>query len=902
MKHNIRITDIKQSIRHGKALRYLALSVSFLLYPLSSSLTGAYAQQKNWWGKTRHEGAPWVTNVSRPQYFSRGLEGHHLSLWASHGRYYSHEKNAWKWQRVNLFCTNEDVFTQTFVTPYLIPMLEKAGANVFTPRERDWQRHETVIDNDGAQMSVDGFVTNGAVTSYVEEGKWQDYKTAGFRMPYHFQMSDGDMPFASGTARQVKTKKKKSSAFVIYSPSLVEAGRYAVYVSYQTVKKSVEDAHYIVVHKGVETHFTVNQKMGGGTWVYLGTFDFDAGQSMDNCVIVDNVASKKGIVTTDAVRFGGGMGNIIRGGSMSGLARCMEGARYYAQWAGAPYTIYSQRAGKDDYADDINSRSLMTNWLAGGSAYVPDREGLNVPIELALALHSDAGYNRNMKSIYGGLGICTTDFNDGRLSSGHSRLYSKDLASALLDQIDKDMKATYGEWSIRDLLDKNYSETRLPAMPSTIIELLSHQSFPDMALAHDPNFKFNLARSIYKGIARFVTQSHGEKCVISPLAPHALSVEMNHSGKAKISWKPTLDPLEPTAEPTSYILYMSIDGRGFDNGQVVKPTSVTLNLNPDQLYRFRVTAINKGGESFPTEEMCALYHPEAQSQVMVVNGFQRLSSPQVKKVMASKADSYGNVYSQLGFDLDEDPGLSYGRTTAWVGRQQTFTPSSRGDGGPGSFGSSGNELMGKFMAGNEFNYVSAHAEAIRTAGKYSIVSCSAECVGGKHGISLSHYPLVDLILGNQRYDGYSLKQYKTFSPALRQALHEYKGGLMVSGSYVGSDNLLDADSAFVADVLRCDYVSRYRDPNNMVNGLGTQFDYHHEINEHHYASTSSDVLNPIDSQAFSALVYADSTSAAVASKMPHRNTFTMGFPFECIRDKDRRAYIMRGILNFLKEK
>ena len=32
--------------------------------------------------------------------------------------------------------------------PYIIPMLENAGAIVYTPRERDWQRNEVIVDND----------------------------------------------------------------------------------------------------------------------------------------------------------------------------------------------------------------------------------------------------------------------------------------------------------------------------------------------------------------------------------------------------------------------------------------------------------------------------------------------------------------------------------------------------------------------------------------------------------------------------------------------------------------------------------------------------------------------------------------------------------------------------------
>lgn len=196
--------------------------------------------------------------------------------------------------------------------------------------------------------------------------------------------------------------------------------------------KSVKDAKYLVFHKGQVTEFTVNQKMGGSTWVYLGTFDFDKGCNEFNRVVVTNQASSKGIVTSDAVRFGGGMGNILRGGYNSGFPRCLEGARYYAQWAGAPYSVYGGRKGNNDYADDINTRSLMTNWLGGGSVYMPAKDGKNVPIELSLAIHSDAGYNPDGKYVYGSLAICTTNFNDEKLNTGISRFTSKDFAQALL--------------------------------------------------------------------------------------------------------------------------------------------------------------------------------------------------------------------------------------------------------------------------------------------------------------------------------------------------------------------------------------------------------------------------------------------------------------------------------------
>ena len=172
--------------------------------------------------------------------------------------------------------------------------------------------------------------------------------------------------------------------------------------------------------------------------------------------------------------------------------------------AGAPYKVYGGRKGENDYADDINTRSLMTNWLGGGSVYMPAKNGKHVPIELSLALHSDAGYNKDGKSTVGALAICTTDYNDGILNSGISRFTSKDFARALRDNLVTDLTAQFGEFGKRYLWDRNYSETRLPEVPSAILEMLSHQNFPDMRIAQDPLGKFYIARSIYKTILRFV--------------------------------------------------------------------------------------------------------------------------------------------------------------------------------------------------------------------------------------------------------------------------------------------------------------------------------------------------------------------------------------------------------------
>ncbi len=837
------------------------------------------------WGKIDYEGKPWVKNISRPYEIEHGLEGRHLSLWASHGRYYDNAERRWRWQRPPLFGTTEDLFTQTIVVPYLIPMLENAGAVVFTPRERDWQRNEVIVDNDNLPSLVNYQEQN---LRYV----WEQAPSQGFA--YHQgNYQDKDNPFMAGTARMAETTHNNSrKSTVTYQPDIPEEGRYAVYVSYQTVEKSIDDAHYTVYHQGQKTEYTVNQQMGGNTWVYLGTFDFDKGCSERNKVVVSNLSKRKGIVTTDAVRFGGGMGNIERGGMTSGLPRCLEGARYYAQWAGMPYEIYSCKNGQNDYGDDLNVRSLMTNLLCGGSVFAPDSIGRHVPIEMSLAIHSDAGFTETGEGIYGSLSICTTKYGDNYLAAGISREASKELATALLNNLTTDMKYSFGEWTRRQVRDRNYSETRLPVVPSSILETLSHQNFGDMRYAQDPNFRFTLARSIYKTILRYVTSRHKRTAIVQPLAPSRFHIEFSDKpGEIIISWQGIIDGQEPTSVPTGYLLQIAQDNTGFDNGTVLRGTSCSVKLKPNVMYRFRVVATNEGGQSFPTETLAALYNPKADKTIMIVNGFSRLSSPAISK-------------QGQGFDLNEDIGVTYGKTAGWLGLQRIFDINRIGIEDSTGLGYTTPDLQGMFIAGNDFNYVATHADAIRTANSYNIVSCSAQAVE-QGDINLNNYHIIDLILGLEKDDGHSLVKYKTFRQSMQERLRDYTacgGNLLVSGAYIGSDMKTDEEKSFLDDVIKTRFEGTNYDINSNISGLGTTFTIYRQPNEYHYAAPQNDILMPTCAYAFPTMAYSNETCAAVAYQGSDYHSFAMGFPLECITDKGKREMIMRGILNFLSNK
>ena len=466
-----------------------------------------------------YKDAPWVTRTSRPFEITRGLEGRHIALWQSHGKYYINNKDKWGWQRPRLFCTSEDQFTQSFILPYLIPMLENAGANVFTPRERDTQKQEIIVDND------DNRNTTNSLYLEVKSRKAQWEKTAlpGFAQQKRIY-TEGENPFHDGTARFAQTEKKKNKAFAEWVPDIPETGEYAVYVSYQSLPNSVSDAKYLVFHNGGVAEFKVNQRIGGGTWVYLGTFTFDKGSNDYGMVVLSNESREKGVVCADAVRFGGGMGNIARGGQVSGLPRYLEGARYSAQWAGMPYPVYAGYKGQNDLSDDINVRSRTINYLSGGSVFNPKEPGLGVPLEMSMALHSDAGF-RTDDRIVGTLGIHTTYFNDGKLAAGTNRYASRDLTDLFLTRLQQDIRSTFNaDWTRRSMWNRNYSETRLPAVPSTIVELLSHQNFADMRLGHDPKFKFTASRALYKSILQYICTQHNKEYVVQPLPVHNFSV------------------------------------------------------------------------------------------------------------------------------------------------------------------------------------------------------------------------------------------------------------------------------------------------------------------------------------------------------------------------------------------
>lgn len=838
-----------------------------------------------------YKGNPWVTPLNRPYNIKKGLQGRHLAVGQSHGKYYNFDKQEWVWQRPRLFCTTEDMFTQTFVVPYLIPMLQNAGAVVFTPRERDWQKVEIIVDND---FIWDGSRYEERVSNY----HWQ-YGGVGFG---HNEegYENGENPFKKGTYRMIEAiQNKRMTSEVVWFPEITVEDDYAVYVSYQTVPSSVSDANYTVKHGGIATQFRVNQQMGGGTWVYLGTFHFTKGKSDDNCIILTNLSNYKGVVTADAVRLGGGMGNIVRGDSTmalpigSDLPRCLEAARYSAQWYGMPDSVYSPR-GNDDGRDDVNTRPFTLNHVTKGTNYLRGDSGLCVPLELFVSVHSDAGY-RTDNTLVGSLGIYSTDFYDGKTAAGLSRLVSRDLADMVMTQVTNDLSRELGYWNRRDLYDRNYGETRDPQVPAIIFEMLSHQNWADMRFGHDPYFKFLMARSIYKGMLRFVSTIHGGKdVVVQPLPVAGLSAEPNkETNEITVRWTPTQDPAEPTAKPDGYVVYMKKAGKDFDNGHYVSGHDCTFKTEaiPGVLYSFRVEAVNEGGASLPSDEVCAVIAETADApSILIVDAFQRLASP-----LPFDNETTG------GFDFDSDPGVIDVKSPGYCGRQLSFNKSGYGKEVDDGMGVSSDEWEGMFLAGNTHDYSVRHAADILT--KHYDCNISSSTPIQLPNLDLRGYNIADFILGAQKDDGYSLTRRKAFTPEMLTAISQLTlqgSSILVSGAFIGSDVHNAEQDAFVADKLKYRFVgSAPTDSICSVQGLDNTATIYSRPNEQNYWLSYTDVIEGVGG-AFNAMVYtAGNHSAAVAYPGPGYRVIAFGFPLECITDRETRRSIMNISIDFL---
>lgn len=882
---------------------------------------------------------PLVQNLDSPWHAANGLDGRHIALWHSHGWYYNIREQRWEWQRPRLFNTTEDMLPMAFTIPYIIPMLEAAGAHVWVPRERDIQHHMVIIDNDSPLI-------DGTYVEYVA-GSSYEWGTGEFRgfTPAVLPLRANENPFRMGTWRYTQTDSIESAS-IQWIPDIPETGLYAVYVSYASGDEFTTDARYTVHHSGGSTRFSVNQQLGGGTWIYLGHFHFRQGEHAEiGRVELSNKSLDSGKrVSADAVRFGGGMGLVARNGRTSERPRFLEGARYHMQFTGAPDSLVWKLNENNDYSDDFQGRGEWVNYLRG-TPFGPNLDrsaGLGIPIELSLSFHTDAGVTRN-DTVIGTLSIYTIGDVDGvtHFPDGMSRMANRDLTDIMQTQIVDDIRALHDPtWVRRALRNARYSESMRPNVPSTLLELLSHQNFRDKEYAMDPHFRFDVSRAIYKSMLRFVADQHNLTYVVQPLPVTHLMSERVQDG-IQLRWKANHDELEPTANPTGYILYTRIEDGGFDNGRAVADTSIVLrDLIPGKVYSYKVRAANDGGLSMPSEIIAVSIGERNESRpVLVINGFTRVAAPAVIKEPTFR-----------GFAHFIDAGVPDGLDIGFTGEQYNFDIYDDwvSDDRPGH-GASHADYETQVIAGNTHDFSYIYVKALRDLG-YSAVSVSEAAV--EDGlVNPTIQPLVVVILGKQRQtpavNPFSRERnglrYGIYSDGMRTFLSGVAssgGGMFITGAHIGTDlvHRPEPDSVvvdFASRILGYEHITNYASRSGYVFGApmtpftdeqakvssvddgasapgasqqsGAQkiffpegLTFNTAYNRHIYRVDAPDAIGPSREGSLTLMRYAETEfSAAVGYQGIHR-VVTFGFPFETILGEQQRLSVLRAVLDFLE--
>lgn len=519
---------------------------------------------------------------------------------------------AWTTQRGVTNGVVEDIVSTETIAQYLVPLLQNAGAYVVTARERDLNTNLNVVDNSEAD--------------YSEIGPTTTFTTSGSMVPGYgpppSPIPNGTNVFTLGNNRLMEANVGAATASAQFVFNVPADGDYDVSIAYSQFSYRVPDAHFVVKHAGGESHFRVNQRRHGATWVFLGRFFFRKGKDpAKGAVVAMNDSSVTGNLSLDAVRIGGGMGMVAAtaDGTTSNRPRFEECARYHVQYMGAPTTVYDSPS-LTDRNDDISSRPRFAAWHheAGEDA-------------VYVAWHTNACGATPCTARGTDTYVYGTNPPDGTYQ--FSGVAGSDvLAQAVHAELVKDVRAAIDPlWKDRGIRSAYFGEVNPnnnPEMPAILLEVAFHHNATDADFLKEPAFRYTAARAIAQGIMKYFAAKDGVPLTLPPEPPIGVFARNTPAG-ITVGWKAAATDAKDLAgaAATGFRLYSSDDGHAWDDGVDVTGTSVNMVLGAGMVKYFRVAATNAGGESFPSAVVAAgVPSGGGAPSVLIVNGFDRLDA------------------------------------------------------------------------------------------------------------------------------------------------------------------------------------------------------------------------------------------------------------------------------------
>ena len=552
----------------------------------------------------------------------------------------------------------------------------------------------------------------------------------------------------------------------------------------------------------------------------------------------------------DSIRFGNGMGDIDRGGGISGRAREDEAALYWIM------AQVGQGTSESAYRQFSSDRDSTIRAPIMWAAHMNREVSLDMTDRIYLGFHTNAsgGTARGAMALY-------------NLESASNEATPNQYAWAAMvdDELTLDMQATGSPpleyaWSTanRAPYGSSYGEIDNRVIDNefdaTIIEVAFHDNQTDARLLLDPKVRDLAARACYQATVKYFDRfDAGSDDALLPEPATNVAAIGNADGTVTVRWDPPAASSVGGDAPTGYIVYKSTDGTGFDGGTYVTAaagTSVTFNNLPDSdgVYYFRVAAYNAGGTSKLSDVVVAAPSGTSVDRILIVNGFDR----------------------QDRFLTPNDP---YGGGTV-------------------------SRVRPEYM--NSHTYATQVGQALESnAGKVAISSVQNEAVISGE-VDLSDYQMVVWILGEESTAD------DTFNATEQTKVSAYLAGggnLFVSGAEIGYEL---TGTSFYTNTLHATYVrddaATYRAQGTSAGifaGISMTFD----DGDLFYDTDYPDVISP-SGGATSALSYVGGTGGTAAIQYQGTGSqgslVMLGFPFETITSATTRNVMMTRVVDFFE--
>lgn len=482
------------------------------------------------------------------------LAGRRVALSPGHGLTWM--GSSWATQRSDSYGLIEDYLTATIAHYHTDPYLRAQGADVVWLRDLSFSTIPSeVVSVDSPEYSEQGeFVDNSTAGGYMGSYRWATASNTSAVASWRTSHTDGEIPVFAWWLKG--TNRSEATRFTLGDPSL-----------------------------GIETER--DQQRGGEHWHYLGTIS----GSGDRMVRMMGATGLAGVMIADSIRFGSATGGIIRNGQPSGVAGWMENGRNYAEFSGAPSSVYAARNTERD--SDIVARPLWANRL---------------DVDAYVSIHTNAA---------GGTGTETFIHNSSPTAG------SSNLRAAVHEQLISDIRAHWNpDWTDRGVKQQSLGElSNLTNAPGILTEIAFHDrnpdTGPDVPSLHDPKFRRISGRAVARGVVRYFSST----AAFVPEPPRDLMLRNSASG-LELSWSDN-GAREGASAATAYVVYVARGDGPFDGGTRVTSSPWTVpNTSAGDLVHVRVSGVNTGGVGLQSRVVSAV-RGDGEADLVLVDAYRR---------------------------------------------------------------------------------------------------------------------------------------------------------------------------------------------------------------------------------------------------------------------------------------